>query len=411
MPTVAVIGAGITGVTTAYELQNRGLDVVVFDRHRYAAMETSYANGGQVSASDGELWNTWGNVRQGLAWMLKPDAPLAISPWPEWRKLTWLAGFVGAIPQWRENTLAIVRMAIEARGILLDIAEREGIAFARTDRGVLHLHATEAGVAAAHHVHDVFREAGLEVQPIGPAGIRDIEPAIVPAYAGGSYSADDFTGDVHAFSRGLADVCIRRGADFRFATDVRGVETVAGGVCITDTAGKETRADAVVICAGVATRDMARRLGDHIPIYPVKGYSLTVHLDDEASRAAAPRCGVVDEEARIVAARIAEDRLRIAGTAELAGANLDIRETRIRPLVNWCRRVFPDVSTERMTPWAGLRPMIPSMQPRVGPGSRPRVFYNSGHGYLGWTLGTATAVTIADTVAETLGAHQSTVRS
>ena len=338
--------------------------------------------------------------------MLKPDAPLSINLWPEWRKLTWLAGFVGAIPHWRQNTLAIVRMAIEARGILLDIAAREGIEFARTDRGVLHLHTTDAGVAAARHVHEVFREAGLEVKPVGASAIREIEPAIVPAYAGASYSADDFTGDVHAFSRGLAEVCLRRGADFRFGTVVREVASDAGGVRIVEASGTETRADAVVVCAGVASRDIAGRLGDSIPIYPVKGYSLTVELNDEASRAAAPRCGIVDENARIVAARIAEDRLRIAGTAELAGANLDIREVRIRPLADWCRRVFPDVSTERMTPWAGLRPMVPSMQPRVGPGRRPGVFYNTGHGYLGWTLGTATAVSIADTVAETLGARQ-----
>src|SRR6185437_13066368 len=127
-------------------------------------------------------------------------------------------------------------------------------------------------------------------------------------------------------------------------------------------------------------------LGDRVNVYPVKGYSITVGLNEAASRAAAPHVSLLDDEAKIVTSRLGDDRLRVAGTAEFNGFNWDIRDARVRPLVEWTRRLFPDVSTERVVPWAGLRPMTPSMLPRVGAGRRPRVFYNTGHGHLGWTL-------------------------
>lgn len=157
-----------------------------------------------------------------------------------------------------------------------------------------------------------------------------------------------------------------------------------------------------MVAAGVRSRAIAAALGDRVNIYPVKGYSITITLDDPASQAAAPWISLLDDKSKIVASRFGQDRFRIAGTAEFTGANRDIRHDRIRPLVEWCETHFPGISTEHATPWAGLRPMTPSMLPRVGRGKKPGVFYNTGHGHLGWTLSAATARIVAESVAAEL---------
>ena len=161
-------------------------------------------------------------------------------------------------------------------------------------------------------------------------------------------------------------------------------------------------ADAVVICAGVTSRHFAAMLGDRVNIYPVKGYSITVELDDAASRAGAPWVSLLDDETKIVSSRLGADRFRVAGTTEFNGYNRDIRDVRVNPLIAWTRQLFPSVSTERVVPWTGLRPMTPSMLPRVGAGRKPGVFYNTGHGHLGWTLSAATARILADIVETSL---------
>ncbi|MNN39590.1 D-amino acid dehydrogenase small subunit [compost metagenome] len=154
--------------------------------------------------------------------------------------------------------------------------------------------------------------------------------------------------------------------------------------------------DAVVVCAGTASRAMAASLGDHVNVYPVKGYSITVQLDDAASRAAAPKVSLLDDATKLVSSRLGEDRLRVAGTAEFNGVNHDIRADRIRPLLQWVEECFPGVNTRKVVPWAGLRPMLPDMLPKVGPGKAPGVYYNTGHGHLGWTLAAATAEMVAE---------------
>ena len=164
--------------------------------------------------------------------------------------------------------------------------------------------------------------------------------------------------------------------------------------------------DAVVICAGTASRAMAASLGDHVNVYPVKGYSITVQLDDASSRAAAPKVSLLDDATKLVSSRLGEDRLRVAGTAEFNGVNDDIRADRIRPLLAWVEQCFPDVNTRKVIPWAGLRPMLPAMLPKVGPGKAPGVYYNTGHGHLGWTLAAATAELVAEVVASSSAANR-----
>jgi D-amino-acid dehydrogenase len=403
LPHVVIIGAGITGVTTAYALLDRGCEVTVLDRHRYAAMETSFANGGQLSASNAEVWNSWSTVFKGLKWVFRNDAPLLINMKPSWHKISWLAEFMASIPKYKSNTIATARLAIEARRHLMSMAEREGIAFDHESRGILHIYRDKGSYDHALAVNALLAEGGLERRPVSSDEIRAIEPTLHGRYYGGFLTPSDSTGDIHKFTRGLAAACARRGARFIHEAEVTSATVADGGVTLRWTVGggletQSLKADSIVVCAGVGSRAIAAMLGDRLNVYPVKGYSITVEMRDEASQQAAPWVSLLDDETKIVTSRLGKDRFRVAGTAEFNGYNRDIRADRVRPLVEWTHRLFPGVSTDRVIPWAGLRPMMPDMMPRVMPGKQPGVFYNTGHGHLGWTLSAATAELTADAV-------------
>jgi D-amino-acid dehydrogenase len=403
MTRIAVIGAGITGVTTASSLMDRGYDVTLFDRNRYAAMQTSFANGGQLSASNAETWNRWSTVFKGMKWMMTRGAPLLVNPKPSWHKYSWMAEFVASIPQYRANTVETTRMAIAARGLLREKAERHGFDFDCENRGILHIYTDKAEFDHATEVNKLLAEGGLERRAVAPEEVRQIEPALSGDFYGGYYTESDFTGDIHRYTTGLAKSIEKAGAVLRFGTDVDALNVDKTEVRLTWSRNNESQTetfDAIVVCAGVESRAIAAQLGDRVNVYPVKGYSITVRLDDEESQQSAPWISLLDDEAKVVTSRLGKDRFRIAGTAEFNGYNLDIRDDRVRPLVKWCERFFPGVSTEHAIPWAGLRPMMPNMMPKVGQGARDRVFYNTGHGHLGWTLSAVTAEMVAEKVAE-----------
>ncbi|MCP4998925.1 MAG: D-amino acid dehydrogenase [Hyphomicrobiales bacterium] len=409
---VAVIGAGITGTTTAYNLVKRGLDVTLFDKNPYPAMETSFANGGQLSASNAEVWNNWSTIFKGIKWMFSPGAPLLVSPTPSWHKMSWMAEFAAAIPRYEDNTISTVRLAIEARGHLKRMAEEEGIDFDCEDRGILHFYRNKAEFATAARVTDLLKKGGLERQAVTREEIGSLEPALQGEIYGGFYTPSDFTGDIHKFTNELGKACERHGVDMRLGTDVFNIANDGSSMLIASRPAKGdapevTREafDKVVICAGVLSRQLAQGLGDRLNIYPVKGYSITVNLPEAADQDAAPWMSLLDDNAKIVTSRLGATRFRVAGTAEFNGSNRDISWKRIEPMIDWCRRHFPGMSTRQCVPWAGLRPMMPNMIPHVGRGKNPRVFYNTGHGHLGWTLSAATADAVSALVAASSNVH------
>jgi D-amino-acid dehydrogenase len=401
MKTIAVIGGGITGVTTAYALALRGFEVTLLEKHRYSAMETSFANGGQLSASNAEVWNHASTILKGLKWMLKADAPLLVNPKPSWHKLSWFAEFISNIPHYERNTIATTKLAIAAREHMFAWAAKENIDFDLKKQGILHIYRNKAGFDHAGKVSALLAQGGLERRAVTPSEMKAIEPTLAGNYYGGYFTPSDSTGDIHKFTTGMAAAAQRKGVACLFERDVQAIHRRGERIAVSATHAGETSTlefDGIVVCAGTASRAIAASLGDRVNVYPVKGYSITVNLNDGRSRASAPTVSLLDDETKLVTSRLGDTRFRVAGTAEFNGYNRDIRADRIKPLTDWVAQCFPGVSTENVVPWAGLRPMMPDMMPRIGRGKSSNVFYNTGHGHLGWTLSAVTAEMIADIV-------------
>ena len=395
---LVVIGGGITGVTSAYALIQQGFEVTLIEKNRYPGMETSYANGGQLSASNAEVWTHPSTLIKGLKWMFKNDAPLLMNPTPTWHKLSWMAEFVAAIPKYRDNTISTARLAIESREHHFAWAQAEGIDFDHKRKGILHFYRDKKGFEHADQVSKLLAQGGLPRRAVSLEEIRAIEPTLHGDYYGGYFTESDSTGDIHKFTYGLAKACERLGVKILNGHEVLSVAANGQSAFVQVRHASETDSltfDGIVICAGVHGRRLAAQLGDRLNIYPVKGYSITVNLPDSASQAAAPEVSLLDDETKLVTSRLGDDRFRVAGTAEYNGFNLDIRADRIQPLIQWVNQCFPGIDTRKVVPWAGLRPMMPNMLPRVGQGKKANVFYNTGHGHLGWTLSAITAHQLA----------------
>ncbi|MGQ1308229.1 D-amino acid dehydrogenase [Acinetobacter baumannii] len=408
MPHVIVIGAGITGVTSAYELSQLGYQVTVIDRHLYPAMETSFANGGQLSACNAEVWNQKATVIKGFKWMRQKDAPLLLNPSFSLHKYSWLVEFLSHIKNYEVNTIETVRLALLARKRLFDVAEKEQLQFDLEKRGILHMYHTKDDYDIAKRVNDVLNKGTLERYPVSPEEMKSIEPSLTGEYFGGYYTPSDATGDIHKYSTSLAEKTKQYGVQYKFGLEVTDIKCHADKVVLncqpsaehphlSQTDSFQLEGDVLVVCGGVGSYQLADMIGERVNVYPVKGYSITVQLKDEKSIKNAPWVSLLDESAKIVTSRLGPDRLRVAGTAEFNGYNRDIRADRIQPLVNWVNRNF-DISTEHVVPWAGLRPMMPNMLPVVKQSKQSRVFYNTGHGHLGWTLSAATAVLVSQDI-------------
>ncbi|WP_111895318.1 D-amino acid dehydrogenase [Acinetobacter sp. MB5] len=426
MTHVVVIGAGITGITSAYELSQLGYDVTVIDRHLYAAMETSFANGGQLSACNAEVWNNKSNVIKGLKWLSRKDAPLLINPTFSVHKYSWLMEFLANIKNYEANTIETVRLALLARQRLCEVAKKESLEFDWERRGILHMYQTKEDYDAAKLANDLMRKGKLERYSVSPEEMKSIEPSLTGDYFGGFFTPEDETGDIHKFATDLAEKIKQYGVKYQFGIDVNDIQILDDKIILSCKPSAENmnakamqqskiEADLIVVCGGVGSYQLAQMVGDRINVYPVKGYSITVQLKDEKSVKNAPWVGLVDDNAKIVTSRLGGDRFRVAGTAEFNGYNRDTRADRIQPLIDWVNSNL-DISTEHVIPWAGLRPMMPDtmpvvtqsnvttglqpMMPIVRQSKHSRVFYNTGHGHLGWTLSTATAALISQDISQ-----------
>jgi len=363
MTSVAVIGAGITGLTTAYYLASAGCAVTVYDQERYPAQRTSYANGCQVSVSNSETWNTWANVVKGVKWLLKKDAPLLIRPSMDWNQIQWLFKFLyhTANNDYARNTAQTIKMGLVARDLYENIIFKEGIEFDRMRSGILHIYRDPDYMRAAALVQEMYRANGCEWEILDNQQVCELEPTL--------YNCKDWTGDIHKFCQRLSQVLVDKyGVTFQYSYTA-------------DIKDLDAQHDSIVVCAGVGSEQIARSIGDSLGIYPVKGYSVTINIQDSASQRAMPRTSLLDDQAKIVCANLGS-RFRVAGTAELAGENYDIRRDRIEPLLSWVHQNFPNIDASDHSSWACLRPMTPNMMPRVGRSLRKsNVYYNTGHGH------------------------------
>ena len=395
---ILVIGAGITGVTTAYSLYKRGFDVTVVEAERYAGMVTSYANGGQLSVSNSEVWTTWANVRKGFKWMWQKDAPLLFRPYPSLPKLKWIAGFMAntIAGRYEKHTLETIELGVQSREAYADIIGATGIHFDYNEQGILHIYRDRGYFESAKHASALYRAAGIQRDVITADEVFHLEPALRQDHTvlGGTYTPSDGMGDIHKFTTGLARWLGDRGVKFRYHSRVKDAKRLPNKWSVrveSDYITDWYEYTDVVICAGSRATSVAKLFGESINVYPVKGYSITLQAKDPRTL---PTTSLLDDAAKIVTSTLG-DRLRVAGTAELDDWNLDIRRDRIDPLLRWTEKNLPGVSTEDCRPWAGLRPMTPSMMPIVRAGSRDGVWLNTGHGHLGWTLGPGTAEIIA----------------
>ena len=408
MKKIAIIGAGIAGITTAYSLAKRGYPVTVIDSRRYPAMATSYANGGQLSASNAETWNTRKNIISGIKWMFKADAPLLFNPTPNVQKYKWMLGFLAETLRGthKDNTLHTIELAKRARDIYFKIADEENIEFSLLKKGILRFYDSKKEFGEDVAKKSWIEQPGMEWDVLTPDEVVSLEPALRTANAknkivGGVYTKSDASGDIHRFCMNLEKVLESKyGVEILTNTSVNDISLEKEKIILKcDEANnfENKEFDNVVICAGVNTQEFANKLGDAMNVYPVKGYSVTIDLKDDESKLGAPMVSLIDQPVKIVASRL-DDKFRVAGTAELAGINTDIRQDRIRPLLKWVKEFFPEVSTETYTPWAGLRPMTSNMMPLTHESKMPGVFYHTGHGHLGWTLSAATAEIVAEKI-------------
>jgi D-amino-acid dehydrogenase len=387
---VAVIGAGIAGITTAYYLAREGYSVTVYEQERYPAMKTSFANGGQVSVSNSEVWTTWSNVRKGVKWMFKKDAPLLIRPRLDWAQWKWMAKFLYYTVKgvYEKNTKETIQLGLEASKLYKDIGVEEGMHFDQSPCGILHFYKDLAYFENAKQAQAIYQSNGVAWDILGPMQTRSMDRNLdgVKGIVGGAWTWHDWTGDIHKFCNQLAGILEKKYS----------VKFIYNSTTTKDTMQYlASMYDTVVVAAGVGSEQLANSIGDSLGIYPVKGYSITINNVDPKYL---PTVSLLDDQAKIVTSSLG-NRFRVAGTAELAGENYDIRRDRIQPLLDWVHENFPNINTRDYTSWACLRPMTPNMMPVIKQSKKiDNIFYHAGHGHLGWTLSPATAKQVVELI-------------
>ena len=409
---VVVLGAGLLGVTSAYYLQQLGHEVTVIDRQATPAAETSFANGGQISVSHAEPWANPSAPLKLLQWLGKEDAPLLFRIRADMRQWLWGLQFLRecTLARTRHNIEQIVRLGTYSRDMLQQLRRDTGIDYDQRTQGILHFYTTQKEFDGALKPAEQMRALGCERQVISADEAVRIEPALAhirPQLAGATYTAEDESGDANRFARELVKLCEAGGVKFLMSHTVTALRAAGGQiehVEATDSEGRFQRiqGNAYVLAMGSLSPIYAAPLGIRLPIYPAKGYSVTLPVKD-ASRA--HQVSLTDDEFKLVFSRYTSDAgdrlpgrdvLRVAGTAEFNGYDRDLNRVRCEAIVRRVEQLFPGAGDATQAQfWTGLRPATPSNVPLIGKTRLPNFFLNTGHGTLGWTHSCGSGKSIA----------------
>ena len=403
---VIVLGAGLLGVTSAYFLRQQGHEVTVIDRQASPAAETSFANGGQISVSHAEPWANPSAPVKVLQWLGKEDAPILFRIRADMRQWLWGLRFLRECTPGRtkHNIEQIVRLGTYSRDMLQQLRRDAGIASHERTQGILHFYTTQKEFDGALKPAEQMRALGCERIVISADEAVKLEPALAhirPQLAGATYTAEDESGDANRFARELVKLCETAGVKFLMSHTITAIREAGGQVEhieATDSEGRFQRihADAFVFAMGSLSPVYAKPLGIHLPIYPAKGYSVTMPVIDPSK---AHQVSLTDDEFKLVFSRYTDehgDRLRIAGTAELNGYDRDLNRVRCEAIVRRVEQLFPGAGdASQASFWTGLRPATPSNVPLIGRTKLPNFFLNTGHGTLGWTHACGSGKSIA----------------
>jgi D-amino-acid dehydrogenase len=395
---IVVLGAGVIGVTSAWYLARAGHEVTVIDRQPAPALETSFANAGEISPGYASPWAAPGVPLKALKWMFQEHAPLIIQPKLDWTKLSWMARMLMNCTSeaYAVNKSRMVRLAEYSRDCLIDLRAETGISYDERTQGTLQLFRTEKQVAAAEKDIAVLKADGVPFEVLDADQCVAAEPGLALArgrIAGGLRLPGDETGDCFKFTQSLSKLAESLGVTFRYGVAIDRLEADQGRIVAVHTSEGRVTADSFVLALGSYSPRLAAPLGLRLPVYPVKGYSITVPIVDESR---APVSTVMDETHKIAITRLG-DRIRVGGMAELAGFDMSLKAKRQATLTHSVEDLFGgagDQSQARF--WCGLRPMTPDGTPVVGRSPIRNLFLNTGHGTLGWTMAAGSGRVLAD---------------
>jgi D-amino-acid dehydrogenase len=396
---VVVLGAGIIGVTSAWQLAKAGHEVTVIDRQSGPALETSFANAGEVSFGYCSPWAAPGIPKKAIKWLLMEHAPLILRPKIDAAMIGWMIRMLRncTSARYAENKSRMLRLADYSRLSLAELRNETGISYDERMKGTLQLFRTQAQLDASAKDVKALNADGVPCEVLDPTGCIAQEPALARArdkIVGGLLTPLDETGDCFKFTNALAVKAEEKGVTFRWGETILRVATEAGRVTGVVTDKGTIPADAIVMALGSHSPMLLRDHGIRLPVYPVKGYSLTVPIVDASL---APDSTVMDESYKIAITRLG-DRIRVGGMAEISGYNNRLEPARRRTLEHSVSDLFPGGDLSRATFWSGLRPMTPDGTPVIGATPVKGLYLNTGHGTLGWTMSSGSARVIADMV-------------
>lgn len=399
---IAVLGAGVIGTTSAWYLAQAGHDVTVVERRPEPGLETSFANGGQISAGHAEPWAKPSVLPKILRWLGREDAPLLFRLRADPAQWLWGLRFLAECRPGRfeRNCRALAGLAAYSRECLRRLREKTGIRYDELSRGILHFATSERDFESLAHHAESARTLGIRREVKSAAECLALEPALQYAeerIVGGVYTPEDESGDAHRFTQELAALAARRGVRFLTSASVISLEAGGGELRAVETSLGRISADAYVVAMGSYSAPLLRSVAVRVPVFPLKGYSITLPLGP-AEELAAPHVSLTDEACKIVISRLGT-RLRAAGTAELAGYDTTLNEVRCASIVRRVRQLFPQLgAATTVERWTGLRPATPNNVPIIGASPLRRLYLNTGHGTLGWTLACGSAAALADLI-------------